>query len=117
MRREIATLLSAAISVVPAGIVAMFGDGRAQYGFSLLLIAWPFYCVFVAALVVLVSKTTTALGFPYLSAYLGAALLTSLLLTILLLHSDGGWVSTLAGVVGLMTAFLLVPVLESKASH
>lgn len=117
MRRETATLFSAAISVIPSGLVAMLGDGRAQYGFGLLIIALPFYCIVVAALVWLVGKVTSALGFHSLAAYLGAAVLVSLLLPGLMLQTYGGWVSTLAGACGLMTAFFLVPVLESKVSH
>lgn len=117
MRRETATLFSAAISVVPVGLVAMLGDGRSQYGFGLLLIALPLYCIVVAALVWLIGKVTSALGFHSLAAYLGAAFLVSLLLPGLMLLTYGGWVSTLAGVCGLLTAFFLVPALESKVRH
>jgi hypothetical protein len=117
MRRETATLVSAAISVIPVGLVAMLGDGRAQYGFGLLLIALPFYCIVVAALVWLIGRVTYALGFNSLAAYLGAAFLVSLLFPGLMLQAYGGWVSTLAGACGLLTAFFLVPILESKERH
>lgn len=117
MHRESAIILSAAISVIPAGIVAMLGDGRALYGVALLLIALPVYCFAAAVLVWLVGKATSTLGFHSLAAYLGAAVLASLLLPSLLLLSYGGWVSALAGACGLITAFMLVPVLESKARN
>ena len=114
MRRESATLLSAVISVVPGGVAAMFGDERAQYGVALLLIALPFYCFGVAVLVWLVGRAVSILGFHSLAAYLGAAFLVSLLLSSLLLQAGGGWVSALAGMFSLTTAFFLVPLLESK---
>lgn len=117
MRKEAATIFSAAISVIPACIVATLGDGHAQYGVALLLIALPFYCFAVAVLVWLVGKSTSALGFHSLTAYLGAAVLVSLLLPSLLLLSYGGWVSALAGACGLITAFMLVPALETKARN
>lgn len=117
MRNESATIFSAAISVIPAGLIAMLGDGRAQYGVAILLIALPFYCFAVAGLVWLVGRATTALGSQSLAAYLGAAILLSLLLPGLLLLNYGGWVSALAGACGLITAFMMVPVLESKARN
>lgn len=117
MRKESATILSAIISVIPAAIIAMLGDGRAQYGVALLLIALPFYCVAVAVLVWLVGKTTSALGFHSPVAYLGAAVFLSLLLPSWFLLSHGGWVSALAGGCGLLTAFMLAPALSTKAGN
>ena len=114
MRKEPMTSLSAVTSVIPAGIVAMFGDGRAQYGVGILLLALPFYCFAVAVLVWLVEKFTFAFGFYSLAAYLVAAILLSLLLPDLFLLYGGGWVSMLAGVCGLITAFMLVPMLAKN---
>jgi len=67
MRRETAILVSAAISVIPVGLVAMLSDGRAQYGLGLLLIALPFYFIVVAALVWLIGRTANAVGFHSLA--------------------------------------------------
>jgi len=50
MRREVAIIIAGVISLIPGGVGAALGDGRAQYGMALILIALPFYFVLLPLL-------------------------------------------------------------------
>lgn len=114
MRKELALVMSAIVSLAPGGLVATLGDGRAQYGMLLLLVALPFYCCAVAAFVVLVHKAIDVAGFRSFAAYLLAAILSSCLLALAVASAGGGWVSALAASSSLLSAFVLVPALEGN---
>ena len=92
----------------------MLGDARAQYGMALLVVGLPFYCFAVAALIWLVHRTIAASGFHSFGAYIFSALLASLLLTLVLVKAQVGWVSAIAAASSLLSAFILVPAFEGK---
>lgn len=114
MRKELAMLLAAALSIVPGGGVAALGDGRAQYGFLLVLIASPFYVLGIAVLARGIEKVATLAGAHSRRAYRGISLLVSLTVCVSLLLAGGGWASALAAWSSLLNALWLVPWLESK---
>lgn len=114
MRREFALVLSAIASLVPGGLVATLGDGRAQNGMALLLVAIPFYCCAVAAFIALVHKAIGIAGFRSFASYILSAFLASFLVALTVIGAHGGWGSALAASSSLLSAFVLVPAFEGR---
>ncbi|NTV10579.1 MAG: hypothetical protein HGA47_07370 [Zoogloea sp.] len=84
----------------------------AQYGMALLVVGLPFYCFAVAAFIWLVHKAIAAAGFHSFWTYIGSALLASLLLALVLVNAQVGWVSSIAAAISLLSALILAPVFE-----
>lgn len=114
MRREIATVLASLISQLPGFLVAFFGDPASQYGMLILLVALPFYCMFAVITVTLVSMLIGKLGYRTFRAYLCSGFISSTLIGALLVEGDAGLLGATIGAVCLLSAFVLVPILEGS---
>jgi hypothetical protein len=112
MRREPATVLAALISILPGFVVAALGDPAAQYGMLIVLVALPFYCMFVAAVLAVVPMLVGKCGYRSMRAYLWSGCISSFLLGVTLVKAEAGWFGATAGAVCLLSAFVLVPILE-----
>jgi hypothetical protein len=116
MRREFAAVAASVLSPVLGLLIASLGDGRAQYGMLLLLVALPFYATAVVCCIALHHWLVWKFHLQPSLAYARAAVF-SMLLGALVFAAGGGWVSTLALAVSLISAFALFSAFQSEHRH
>jgi hypothetical protein len=113
MRTEPAIVLAALGSLLPGALIAYLGNAPAQYGYLLLLVALPFYCLGLGFLFLLLDAARRWFGLSSMRSYVSLAGLISGLLSVSLVP-DGGWWSAVTFGTSLMTAFLLIPLIQGK---
>ncbi|MFZ6725515.1 hypothetical protein ACO0K2_08485 [Undibacterium sp. MH2W] len=78
----------------------------------IVLVALPFYCMFIAAVLTVVPMLVNKCGYSSMRAYLWSGCISSFLLGMTLVKAEAGWFGATAGTVCLLSAFVLVPILE-----
>ena len=117
MRKELALVIAEAVSIIPGALISVFGDGRAQYGYALLLIALPFYCVGVTLALLPVFSFVERRQSPSRLTYVAATAFVASITFVLVWFAEVGIVSSLAMAVSVSTAFLLTAWLTGALKH
>src|SRR5450830_582464 len=116
MRVEPAILLAAVGSVLPGGLIALLGDAPAKYGFRLLLIALPFYCIGIICLVFLIHVLRRYFRLTSMRSYFFCAVLPGLLLSLSVVTDEGWWSAVTLGI-SVTIAVLLVPFIQGQQNR
>ncbi len=107
MRREIAFVIAEVLSLLPGALISTFDDGRAQYGYTLLLVGLPFYCLGVTLFLLPIFSLIERRKSLSWSTYLTTALLIASFIFVLVWFAEVGIVGSLAIAVSVSTAFML----------
>jgi hypothetical protein len=107
MRRELAFVIAEVLSLLPGVLISAFDDGRAQYGYALLLVGLPFYCLGVTLFLLPIFSLIEHSKSPSRSTYVTTALLIALFIFALVWFAELGIVGSLAIAVSVSTAFIL----------
>lgn len=113
MRIEPAIVLAALGSLLPGASIAFLGDAPAQYGFLILLIALPFYCFGIACFFLLIQGVRRLFGLSSMHSYVSLSTFASVFLSATAADGVGWWSAAMLGV-SLITAVLLIPVIQGK---
>jgi len=113
MRIEPAIVLAALGSLLPGAAIAFLGDVHAQYGFMVLLMALPFYCFGIACFFMVMQGIRRLFGLYSTHAYVSLSIFAGILLSIVV-ALDAGWWSVAVLGISLITAALLIPVIQGK---
>jgi hypothetical protein len=111
VRIEPAIVLAAVGSLLPGSLISLLGDGRAQYGMLLLLLALPFYCAGVFLLVCLVQSARRQFGLTSMRSYLASAVVLGSVAALLVAPDGGAW-SAASFAASTTVAILLVPLIQ-----
>ncbi|HCU64275.1 MAG TPA: hypothetical protein DF774_00790 [Rheinheimera sp.] len=107
MRRELAFVIAEVLSLLPGALISAFGDGRAQYGYALLLVGLPFYCLGVTLFLLPIFSFIERRKSPSRATYVTTALLIAAFIFALVWFAEVGIVGSLAIAVSVSTAFIL----------
>lgn len=107
MRRELAFVIAAVLSIFPGVLISAFGDGRAQYGYALLLVGLPFYCLAVTLFLLPIFSFIERRQSPSRATYMTTALLIASFIFVFVWFAGVGIVGSLAIAVSVSTAFIL----------
>ena len=113
MRVEPAIILAAVGSLLPGWLISLLGDGRAQYGLQLLLIALPFYCAGIFVLVFFVNVTRRHFRLTSIRSYIISAVLVGSMAALAVAPDGGSWSALTFGTI-VTTAVLLVPFIQGQ---
>ena len=114
MRKEFAIVLAALSSVIPCAIIAYLGGAESNYGLMIMAANAGLYLVSVVLLLAFLPVLMETIGFVSLKSYIFMGLVCATSLYILIMQVAESRFSGFAGASGLLTAFLLVPVLENS---
>lgn len=107
MRRELAFVIAEVFSLLPGAKISAFDDGRAQYGYALLLVGLPFYCLGVTLFLLPIFRFIKRLKSPSWATYVTTALLIAAFIFVLVWFAEVGLVGSLAIAASVSTAFIL----------